>query len=502
MSRATSALVGLTAVVSFLLGVVVATTRPSRPTSVLPAPPSAEAVAPLASAPQAVTPPRPVAAPTGLVDFAEVAAGLNRAVVKVDAATRGTEERPRGGQRWRFGDDPSAPREGSGSGFVIDPAGYILTNYHVIEGVDRVTITLGDGRTFRATVVGIDPALDVALLKIAAREPLPAAPLGDSSTLRVGEWVCAIGNPLEYVHSVTVGVVSFLGRKVFDQSLDSLIQTDAGITFGNSGGPLINARGEVVGITTAISAQAANIGFAIPIAQVVSVLPQMKQQGRVARGYIGVGLTNVTPALQRALDLATERGALIHDITPETPAERAGLRLYDVVVAVDGHAMQSDDDLIRYISGRLPGTVAALELLRDGARRTVPVKLSERPVSENAGSLSRQSNPLVRPAAAQQLGPLGLKVKELDAATIARMRLPPSIQGLFVTEVDPAGPARLARLRTGHVLLEINRRRMANEADFRAAIAALRPNEAVAVLIYDQPSDQRILVTILPDPSS
>ena len=143
----------------------------------------------------------------------------------------------------------------------------------------------------------------MALLKIPAREPLPVAPLGDSSTLRVGEWVCAIGNPLEYVHSVTVGVVSFLGRKVFDQSLDALIQTDAGITFGNSGGPLINARGEVVGITTAISAQAANIGFAIPISQVVSVLPQMKRDGRVSRGYIGVGLTNVTPALQRALEL-------------------------------------------------------------------------------------------------------------------------------------------------------------------------------------------------------
>jgi serine protease Do len=502
MTRLTSAIVGLTAVVCFLLGVVVATTRNGRPRSALPPRPAADAGALSLAQPRVEPAPRPAPPVVGLVDFAEVAAGLNRAVVKVDAATRGTEERPRGSQRWRFGDDPSAPREGSGSGFVIDPAGFILTNYHVIEGVDRVTITLGDGRTFRATVVGIDPALDVALLKIPTREPLPAARLGDSSTLRVGEWVCAIGNPLEYVHSVTVGVVSFLGRKVFDQSLDSLIQTDAGITFGNSGGPLINARGEVVGITTAISAQAANIGFAIPIAQVVAVLPQMKQDGRVSRGYIGVGLTNVTPALQRALDLGTDRGALVHDITPETPGERAGLRLYDVVVAVDGHAIQSDDDLIRYISGRAPGTVASVELVRDGNRRTVPVKLSERPVSESASSSSRQLNPLVRPAVAQQLGPLGLGVKELDAATIARMRLPLSIQGLFVTEVDPAGPARLARLRTGHVLLEINRRRMTSMADYRAALASLRPNEAVAVLVYDAPSDQRVLATILPDPSS
>ena len=196
MTRLTSAIVGLAAVVSFLLGVVVATTRPERARSVLPARPGVDAAAPFSGATPTEASTRPTAPAAGLVDFAEVAAGLNRAVVKVDAASRGSEERPRGAQRWRFGDDPSAPREGSGSGFIIEASGYILTNYHVIEGVDRVTVTLGDGRTFRATVVGIDPALDVALLKIPAREPLPVAPLGDSSTLRVGEWVCAIGNPL------------------------------------------------------------------------------------------------------------------------------------------------------------------------------------------------------------------------------------------------------------------------------------------------------------------
>ena len=150
-------------------------------------------------------------------------------------------------------------------------------------------------------LVGVDPAIDVALLRIPVTGPLPVAPLGDSDTLRVGEWVCAIGNPLGYVHSVTVGVVSFLGRKLFDQSLDAYIQTDAAISFGNSGGPLINAAGRSSGITTAISAQASNIGFAIPISQVVAVLPQLREHGRVARGYIGVGLTDLTPALQRAL---------------------------------------------------------------------------------------------------------------------------------------------------------------------------------------------------------
>jgi serine protease Do len=497
MTRQAHAVIGLTAVVSFLLGLVAATTRGGAgQTTRLPVPLSVRAEAPDVIPP---APAAPVAPPrAGTVDFADVAARVNRAVVKVDAATRGTDDRSRSTQRWRYGDDPGAPREGSGSGFIIDAAGFILTNYHVIEGVDRVTISLSDGRVYRATVVGIDPALDVALLQVPARDPLPVAPLGDSSTLRVGEWVCAIGNPLEYTHSVTVGVVSYLGRKVFDQSLDALIQTDAGITFGNSGGPLINAQGQVVGITTAISAQAANIGFAIPIAQVVSVLPQMKTDGRVARGYIGVGLTNVTPALQQALDLGPSSGALVQDVAPDRPAERAGLRLYDVVVAADGQPIHSDDDLIRYISGRRPGTVTSLSLWREGATRSLSVKLGERPVD----SSTSRSRALVTPAAAQNLGPLGLVVRDLDAAAVARLRLPLTMQGVYVSEVDPAGPARLARVRTGHVILEINRRRLTGVADYRAALAALRPQSVVALLIYDQSSDQRVLVTIVPDPSS
>src|SRR4029079_15402376 len=173
-----------------------------------------------------------------------------------------------------------------------------LTNHHVVDGADRVTVTLSDGRSFRADIIGVDEAMDVALLQVHTKDRLPVAPLGNSDTLRVGEWVSAIGNPLGvYVHTVTVGVVSYLGRKIFDQSLDAFIQTDAAISFGNSGGPLINARGQVVGITTAISSQASNIGFAIPISQVIAVLPQLREFGRVARGYAGVVLAPVTGRL-------------------------------------------------------------------------------------------------------------------------------------------------------------------------------------------------------------
>ncbi|HEY7474943.1 MAG TPA: trypsin-like peptidase domain-containing protein [Vicinamibacterales bacterium] len=498
MNRQTLGIVLLTAVVSFLLGVVATGTRPGRPTEVLPVRPGTIAAPITITSPSSAEPAGNASGQT--IDFAAVAARMNAAVVNVDAASRGTDPRGRTAPRWRrdLGDDPNAPHEGSGSGFIIDTAGFILTNYHVIEGADRITITLGDGRVFKAELVGIDPAIDVALLRIPVNGPIPVAPLGDSDTLRVGEWVCAIGNPLGYVHSVTVGVVSFLGRKLFDQSLDAFIQTDAAISFGNSGGPLINSRGQVVGMTTAISAQASNIGFAIPIGQVVAVLPQLRENGRVARGYIGVGLTDLTPALHRALGLEPERGALVQDVSPGTPADRAGLRPYDVIVGADHRPIRSDEDLIRYIAGRQPGSQAMLEIWRDGGGRQVSVKLTERPLPQSARPRSQVAQQ-VRSAAGQDMGPLGISVKDLDAATMARQGIPSSLQGVLVVDVDSAGPARLARLRAGHVLLEINRHRVATVAEFQEVVSALEPGATVAVMIYDQLTDQRVIATINPD---
>ncbi|HEY3884540.1 MAG TPA: trypsin-like peptidase domain-containing protein, partial [Vicinamibacterales bacterium] len=271
----------------------------------------------------------------GAVNFADVAERINPTVVNIDAATRGgSEPRRHGGVDDSDGQrDYDLPHLGSGSGFIIDRAGFILTNYHVIEDADRITVTLADGRVLKGDLVGTDPAIDVALLRVSSSTPLPQAPLGNSDNLRVGEWVCAIGNPLGYVHSVTVGVVSFLGRKLFDASLDDYIQTDAAINFGNSGGPLLNARGEVVGINAAISSRAANIGFAVPINQAVAILPQLKTRGRVLRGFIGVTLTDVTPDLQRSLGLTVSRGAIVQDIAADSPAQHAGLRPYDVIVS-------------------------------------------------------------------------------------------------------------------------------------------------------------------------
>ena len=205
----------------------------------------------------------------------------------------------------------------------------------MIADSSRISVRLTDGRTLRAQRIGSDPDTDIALIKVESPRPLPHA-LGDSDDLRVGEWVLAIGNPLAYEHTVTVGVVSYIGRKLFDSALDRYIQTDAAINFGNSGGPLINSRGEVIGINAAISSRAANIGFAVPINQATAILPQLREHGQVSRGFIGVALKKVDPDLQRSLSLRTSAGALVQDVTEGTPGYRAGLKPYDVIVALTG----------------------------------------------------------------------------------------------------------------------------------------------------------------------
>ncbi len=450
MARLTVLTMALCSAVSFLVGAVVSGRTVRTPA------PSVVAAEPAREAPART---RAAAPMPGAVSFADVAERINASVVNIDAASRAGRDP----HRRRAGEDtPDGPRDfdlphqGSGSGFVIDPQGFILTNFHVIEDADRITVTLADGRVLKGEIVGTDPAIDVALVRVSGAGTLPAAALGNSDDLRVGEWVCAIGNPLGYVHSVTVGVVSFIGRKLFDASLDDYIQTDAAINFGNSGGPLINARGEVIGINAAISSRATNIGFAVPINQAVAILPQLKARGRVSRGFVGLVLTDITPDLQRSLKLSVSRGALVQDVSLDSPAERAGLKPYDIILAVDGRSIFTNDELIRDISGRQPGTIARLDVMRDGRRQASQVKLTERPLPESGpderGAASR------RPASPAQGDPaLGLTVRDLDPAFARRMEMPVSVQGVVVVRVDPTGAAFVPAMRRGFVIMEINR---------------------------------------------
>ncbi len=498
--------VSLTATVAFLIGLVVAgTMTPAPALSAMTAFATTSATTVSAGAPRrapaldgATVSALPAALP-GALSFADIAERLNPAVVSISATSRG-EARRRPAQPpdrpepflQRPQRDRDGPRRGAGTGFIIDPGGFILTNHHVIDGADRIMVQLTDGRSLKAERVGSDPDTDIALIKIESPEALPFATLGDSDRLRVGEWVVAIGNPLAYEHTVTVGVVSFIGRKLFDSSLDRYIQTDAAINFGNSGGPLINIRGEVIGINAAISSRASNIGFAVPINQASAILPQLRDSGRVSRGYIGVMLRDVDPDLQRALGLPSAEGALVQDVTPGSPGARAGLRTYDVIIAVDGTPIDGDDTLIQIIAARSPGSATTVQVLRDGRTLNVTLKLAERP-QRNRG-VGGAAGP---PPPTRRDGPLlGLSVREVDARSAARYRLPAGTRGVVVSRVEPMSPAFDADIERGHVLLEINRQPVQNIDDYRRLTGGVGPGDVLSMYLYKPEINQRALETL------
>jgi serine protease Do len=499
--RFTFVTIALTAVVAFLVGAIFAGSL--TPSSVVTGTMTTSAARTVART--------AVPASATLVNFADVVERINPAVVNIDATTPGRDARGRRGRSGTveppdlfegpdFGTprrDQNAPRRGAGSGFIIDADGSILTNNHVIDRAERITVKLSDGRTLRARVIGADPDTDIALIKVDGQSGLPVAPLGDSSALRMGEWVCAIGNPLGYEHTVTVGVVSYLGRKLFDASLDNYIQTDAAINFGNSGGPLINARGEVIGINAAISSRASSIGFAVPINGATAIMPQLRARGKVSRGYIGVTLKDVDPDLQHSLNLAVAHGALVQDIAEGSPGDRAGLRTYDVIVSLDEHVVANDDQLIREIAARSPGSVARLRFIRDGREQNVPVRLAERPPRDADERQTDVSAP--QPAVPKKTDPdglLGLTVRDLDRTTAARLDLPKGMQGVVVARVEPMSAAFDAEVQRGYVLLEINRQRVESLNDFRRITRATRTGDLLTLYLYEPDLNRRELKTI------
>lgn len=485
----------LTAVIGVLVGLLLSVQRPAP--LVAPSPVAAahsDDIQPIADAGAPL--------PSGAsLNFADIAARLNPAVVNIDATARGRratqllEDGARRGTDDPFGRNrrnTDVPRRGSGTGFLIDPDGSILTNHHVIEGAERLTVKLADGRTLPAEVVGSDPDTDIALIKVKGPGPFPHATMGDSSRLRVGEWVCAIGNPLAYEHTVTVGVVSFIGRKLFDPSLDNYIQTDAAISFGNSGGPLINSRGLVIGINSAVSRQVSNIGFAIPINQARAVLKQLKTQGRVDRGYIGVTLRDVDPDVQSSLKLARADGAMVQDVTPGSPGARVGLRPYDVIISVDGEAIKTHDRLIREIAERQPGSMARLEYIRDGRTMVAQVKLAERPRQQADKTSSAAERSIQRTGP----GELGLSLIEIDDSNAHRFDIPAGMTGLLVQSVEPLSVAYDGGIERGSIILEINRQPVNTIAGFRRIVGAARPGDVLAMYLYEPELEQRTIRTV------
>jgi serine protease Do len=405
--------------------------------------------------------------------FAEIVSRVNPAVVHVtviESDRPGAEPGP---------ELPRGARRGEGSGFVVDPDGYILTNQHVVAAPERIRVRLSDKRELPATLVGADPSTDLALLKVEARG-LPSLPLGDSDQLRVGEWVCAIGNPYRFDHSVTVGVVSSKGRKIYDLSFDAYIQTDAAINPGNSGGPLINAAGEAIGINSAVSIQGQGIGFAVPINVARDVLKQLRSRGRVTRGYLGIQLQELDPDLGRLLGLESARGAMVLDVLPGEAAEQAGLARYDVITAVSGQRVEDGDQLVRTIAARAPGSEVALEVFRNGRRLDLRARLAER-IAE-AGVPVAATRP-AQEGAAPSGDRLGLVVAALSAEMRGELGVSEARVGVVVREVVGLAPGT-DQLSHGDLIVEVNRRPTRDPESYAQAVRGLAPGKPAWLFVY------------------
>jgi len=409
-----------------------------------------------------------------LPSFADIAEEVTPAVVSITATdiVKGSKLRKfHGGQdpfEFFFGpdgpkhnapgpeDDEEHQQKAGGTGFIIDPEGYILTNNHVVEVAEKIEVKVGEKTTYRAKVVGRDPATDLALIKIEAGRSLPYLHFGDSDKLRVGEWVMAIGDPLNFDKTVTVGVVSAKGRALGfseeSRSFESFIQTDAAINFGNSGGPLINVDGEVIGINTAISRMAQNIGFAVPVNIAKRVIPQLKSKGKVVRGFLGIKIRNVDNDTAKAFGLSAASGAFVESVEPGKPAEKAGIKPGDTITAVDETKVNETRDLIDYVSSKDPGAKIRVTLIREGKEKTLTASLEER---KTQGEESDEGDEKKAPAELKDK--IGISVQELTAGVRRSYRIDSAdVEGIVVTGVKEVSSAADAGLLEGDVIVEMN----------------------------------------------
>ncbi len=428
---------------------------------------------------------RTVAAPSALPDFASLAKKLGPAVVNISTTqARRTAEQAPGSfenddpfsqfmERFFGGAIPRGPQRqsGLGSGFVIDRDGTILTNYHVVDGAQKIVVKLSDGRSFDAKVLGKDQKTDIAIIKINAGQELPAAPLGDSDRLEVGEWVMAIGNPFGLDHTVTSGIVSAKGRHIGAGPYEDFIQTDASINPGNSGGPLINLRGEVVGINTAIFSQSGGnigIGFAIPTNLVKELLPNLKDNGKVVRGYLGVTIQKITPEIAESLGTKQANGALVADVAKAGPAERAGIKTGDVIVEFNGKEIKDSGELPLLAARTAPGKQAQLKIFRNGKQLTLPLTVGEFKEREVV--------------AAAESGDFGLAIQPVTASMAAELGLERA-EGLVITSVKPGSLADEVGLQRGDVITEINRQPVRDLADYKRAVEKAAKGKSVLFLV-------------------
>ena len=467
-----------------------------------------------AQQPRAPQPPRPAApAPDSqrllraLEDaFVSVADRATPSVVNVSVKVK-RETRPEGGgapemeERFRefFGPElferffrRRAPRDegrAAGSGVLVDPRGYILTNNHVVENAIEIEVRLSDDRKFKAALVGRDGRTDLAVLKIEnPAGPLPVADLGDSDRLRVGQWAIAIGNPFGLDRTVTAGIISATGRThVGLATYEAFIQTDASINPGNSGGPLLNLDGRVVGINTAIVSSGQGIGFAIPITMARDIMTQLIARGRVVRGWLGVVIQDLTPELAASFGVKEDAGVLVAEVMKDGPAAAAGLKPGDVITGFGGSPIKDVTDLQKRVAAVEPGRPAPITVMRDHKPLGLSVKLGEQPTDEAVA------------AAESGEDVLGLVVEPLTPETARQNRLS-ARRGLLVTEVAPGSPGAEAGIKPGDAIVEVNRRPVADAAAFKQIAAALKPGESVPVYLQRGGGRNEYVMLTVPRP--
>lgn len=411
-----------------------------------------------------VVPPAAVTAATPVGSFAPLVDTVKPAVVAIAVeGTRGAHDQVPAPFRQFLGELPDQKVHGEGSGFVVSADGYVLTNNHVVDGADAIVARFADGREVQATVVGTDPATDIALLKLVGDETWPHVALDGSDELRVGDWVVAVGNPLGLGITVTAGIVSGTGRVLGHDAYDDFIQTDAAINQGNSGGPLFDTQGRVVGMNTAIIQGANTVGFAVPAEMIREVVDELRTDGRVSRGYLGVQLQTMDVTLAKAMGAPDTRGALVAEVEPGTPAAEAGLVEGDVIVAFGPAAVTDSQGLVREVARHDPGEEVELKLMRGGKPTTATITLAERP------GVPGEPVEVDAPEVAKLDGKrLGIALEPLSANAARALG---TDEGVVVSQVDPSGPAE-GKLQRGDVIQAVDGEPVADPTALKAALQA------------------------------
>jgi serine protease Do len=397
-----------------------------------------------------------------------------------------------------FGQTPEQKRvqKSLGSGVIVSGDGYILTNNHVVDGADKLTVVLGDKKTHIAKTIGTDPQSDLAVIRIEAKD-LPAASIGNSDGVRVGQWVIAVGNPFQLMHTVTAGIISAKGRSdVGLATYEDFFQTDASINPGNSGGALADLDGNVIGINTAIASPSGGnigIGFAIPINMAKAIMDQLITKGKVSRGYLGVTPQDIDEDLAKALKLSDSSGALVADVAPGGPADRAGLKSGDAVVGFNGSPVADSTSLRRLVAQAAPGSPVTLRVIRDGKSIELKATLAERPKDKEPGDKAPAPN---GPPEAGSSTRLGLSVQTLSPDIAEQLGYGKAEKGVVIAEVVPGSAADRARLQRGDVIKDVNRVPVSTAGEFEREMKRFKKGDVVALLMKRGPAAAYVSLTI------